>query len=160
MVKRLFSRLLISNKKKFEQNLEHESQQGILLEVDPDRRWFVVLPHYKIEELREEGGAPNLILFRKRGMSSVARMRLVILIEKSELFIGDFTSDIEDRGYGSILLRSVVKLAELLGSNAITGNLSPADSDHFDKLLYLYEKFGFEVNIRGDHGTIKKRIQS
>lgn len=159
MMKRLFSRLLTTKSKRFDQNLEHESKQGILLEVDLNRQWFVVLAHYAVEELKSEGGAPNLILFRKKGLSTIARMRLVVIPERSELFIGDFTSDIENKGYGNILLRNVIKLAELLESRAITGNLSAADSDHFDKLRHIYEKFGFEVNIQGKEGTIKKRMQ-
>jgi len=150
--------MFTSSKKRFEQNLEHEARQGILLEVDSNRQWFVVLAHYTLEELQNEGGAPNLILFRKRGLSSVARMRLVVMLEKSELFIGDFTSDIEDKGYGNILLRNVIKLAELLGSKSITGNLSASDRDHFDKLKYLYEKFGFKVDISGNTGKILRKV--
>lgn len=158
-VKRLFSRLFITKRQRFDDNLAHESRYGTILEVDPNREWFVFLTDHKIEDLREFGG-PVLILFQKKRSSSIARMRLVIDPKKSELFIGDFESDIENKGYGSILLRNVTKLAKMIRLKQITGNLAAVDSDHFDKLRYLYEKFGFKVNIRGNQGTIKKRIQS
>lgn len=152
-------RLFTSKKQRFEDNLEHEGQLGTILEVDPNREWFVALADHKLEDFQEFGG-PMLILFQKRRFASIARMRLVVDPKKSELFIGDFESDIENKGYGSILLRNVVKLAKLIGLRQITGNLSAVDSDHFGKLRYIYEKFGFEVNIRGNQGTIKKRIHS
>lgn len=78
--------------------------------------------------------------------------------KKSELFIGDFESDIENRGYGSILLRNVIELAKRLHLKCITGNLSAADSDHFDKLRHLYEKYRFVVEISGKTGSIKREI--
>lgn len=131
----------------------------MILEVGPNREWFVFLADHKIKDFREFG-SPMLILFQKKRSSSIARMRLVIDPKKSELLIGDFESDIENKGYGSILLQNVIKLAKMIGLKQITGNLAAVDSDHFDKLRYLYEKFGFKVNIRGDQGTIKKRIQS
>ena len=157
-VKRLFSRLIQTKRQRFEDNLKYEGQQGTILEVDPNREWFVVLADHKLEEFKEFGG-PMLILFQKKRLSSIARMRLVIDPKKSELFIGDFESDVENKGYGSILLRNVLELARRLRLKRITGNLSAVDSDHFDKLRHIYEKFGFEVNIRGNQGTIKKRIQ-
>lgn len=70
------------------------------------------------------------------------------------MLLGDFQAKIENRGYGSILLRNMVKLARDLGINTVNGNLSAVDSDHFDKLEYLYSKYGFEVNIQGNRGTI------
>ncbi len=85
-------------------------------------------------------------------------MRLVINPKKSELFIGDFESDIENKGYGSILLQNAIKLAKMIGLKRITGNLATVDSDHFDKLRHIYEKFGFEVHIKGKEGTIEKDI--
>jgi len=158
MVKKLFSRLVISKRRHFDDNLSHESQHGTVLEIDPNGQWFVAVANYRVDELKKDGGAPNLILFRKQGLSVVARMRLVVKPIVSELFIGDFTSDIENRGYGSILLRNVIRLAELLGCHKITGNLSTGDYDHFDKLSYLYSKYGFEVNISGKTGSIILRL--
>ena len=153
MVKRLFTSLITTNKQRFEQNLEYEGRQGTILEVDPKRQWFVALADHKVEDFREFG-APMVILFQRRSSTSIARARLVIDPKKSELFIGDYESDIENKGYGSILLRNVIELARTINVSRITGNLSAVDSNHFDKLEYLYSKYGFKVNILGKTGTI------
>jgi hypothetical protein len=108
---------------------------------------------HKLEDFSDFGG-PMLILFQKKESTPIARTRLVIDPKKSELFIGDFESDIENKGYGSILLRNMIKLVRMLKLARITVNLSAVDSDHFDKLKYLYEKYGFEVKIEGNSGTI------
>lgn len=97
-MKRLFSRLFIAKQQRFKENLTHEARQGTILEVDPDREWFVFLANRKIEDFREFGG-PMLMLFQKRYLASIARMRLAIDPKRSELFIGDFESDIENKGY-------------------------------------------------------------
>ena len=157
-MKRLFSRPFITKRQRFDDNLAHEDKRGTILEVDPNREWFVFLADHKIEDF-SESGAPMLILFQKQRSSSIARMRLVIDPKKSELFIGDFESDIENKGYGSILLRNVIKLAKVIGLDRITGNLAATDSDHFDKLEYLYSKYGFTVNILGKNGTIVLEIK-
>lgn len=150
--------LLTTKNQRFEDNLEHEGQQGTILEVDPNREWFVALADHKLEDFREFGG-PMLILFQKKRSASIARMRLVIDPKKSELFIGDFESDIQNKGYGSILLRNVIELAKTLDLKKITGNLSAVDSDHFDKLDYLYSKYGFKVSISRDNGTILLEVK-
>lgn len=149
---------MFSKSKKFHQALEHGKRRGDILEIDMDAQWFVVLPDQKIDNL--QGISPIfLALFQRRRSSWVARMKLIYNPTKSNLFIGDFESDIENKGYGSILLRNVIKLAKQLGCNTITGNLSPADSDHFDKLRYLYEKYGFEVKVSGDSGAILHQVE-
>lgn len=156
MVKRLFYNLFTSKKKKFANALTNVERDGVVLEVDPNGEWFAAVAHYKLDEIRNTEGAsaPNLVLVRKNDLRQVAHMRLVVNMEKSEILLGDFESRIEDRGYGSILLRNLIKFTEELGIKTINGNLSSADSDHFDKLDYLYSKYGFKVNILGKTGTI------
>ncbi len=144
---------MTTKKQRFEQNLDYEGRQGTILEVDPERQWFVALADHKFDDFRKFG-APMVILFQRRSSTSIARARLVIDPKKSELFIGDFESDIENKGYGSILLRNVIELARTINVSRITGNLSAVDSDHFDKLKYLYSKHGFKVNISEKTGTI------
>jgi len=157
-VRRLFYKLFATKRRRFDENLEHEGRNGTILEIDPDREWFVFLADHKIEDFREFGG-PMLILFQKQRSSSIARMRLVIDPKKLELFIGDFVSDIENKGYGTILLRNVIKLAKMIGLRRLTGNLSSVDSGHFEKLNHLYSKYGFVVNISGKKGTILLEIR-
>lgn len=33
------------------------------------------------------------------------------------------------------------------------------DNDHFDRLRHFYEKFGFEVSIKGTKGSIRLNLQ-
>lgn len=157
-MRRLFYKLFVTKRQRFDENHEREGQNGTILEVDPNRDWFVFLADHKIEDFREFG-CPMLILFQKQRSASIARMKLVIDPKKSELFIGDFESDIENKGYGSILLRNVIKLAKMIGVKWITGNLSAVDSDHFDKLEHLYSKHGFKVSILGKGGTILYEVK-
>jgi len=161
MAKKLFSssRLFVTRRQLFEDNLAYEGKQGTILKVDSNREWFVTLADHKIEDFKEFGGA-MVILFQKKASTSIARMRLVIDPKKSELFIGDFESDVENKGYGFILLRNVIELAETIGLKRIKGNLSAVDSEHFDKLYYLYSKYGFKVNISGESGTILLNLHS
>ena len=156
MVKRLFSSVFTSKKKKFANALTYVERDGVILEVDTNNEWFAALVHYKLDEIRNDDGAsaPNLVLVRRTDLRQVAHMKLVVDMEESEILLGDFESKIEDKGYGSILLRNLIKLAKDLEIKSIRGNLSPADSDHFDKLEYLYSKYGFKVKILGNSGTI------
>lgn len=153
-------RLFTSRKKKFMYALANVERDGVILEVSADSEWFAAVVHYKLDEIRnnERVSASNLVLVRKKDLRKVAHMRLVVDMEKSELLLGDFESRIENKGYGSIILRNLIKLAEMLNIKIINGNLSSVDSDHFPKLRYMYEKHGFEVNIRGETGTIVRHL--
>ncbi|WP_250886519.1 GNAT family N-acetyltransferase [Bacillus sp. SM2101] len=52
-----------------------------------------------------------------------------------------------NKGYGSILLKTLKEIAIEKGVKEITGWISPADRDHVDRLKHFYEKHGFEVNL-------------
>lgn len=160
-MKRLFTRikqLMFPESDNFCQALEYEKRNGgEVLDIDDDEQWFVILSCQNIKEL-QQGGSAMLILLHRKSSSIIARMSIVNDTNKKELFIGDFGSNIENKGYGSILLRNAIKVANQLGCKTITGNLSEVDSDHFDKLRHLYEKYGFKVDISGDSGTISYKI--
>ena len=57
-------------------------------------------------------------------------------------------SELRNRGVGSILLTEVIAVSRERGHTGIEGELSSADSGHFDKLKHFYEKFGFTVTFR------------
>ncbi|MFP3919504.1 GNAT family N-acetyltransferase [Lysinibacillus telephonicus] len=59
----------------------------------------------------------------------------------------------EGRGYGTILLNSLINFAIDNSIKTILGWISYADKDHFDKLDYFYKKHGFNV-IWGNDNTI------
>ncbi len=157
MVRRLFSRIFTSKTESFQQALEYEGHRGVILEVDTNKEWFVAFADQKIDEFHENIAA-TLILFLKKSSSVVVTIKLVNNKEANELFIGDFESKLQDKGYGSIVLGNAIKLAQTMGFKKITGNLSAVDYDHFDKLEHIYTKFGFEVEITGKSGTIKMSL--
>lgn len=51
----------------------------------------------------------------------------------------------EGRGYGSILLQSLINFSIENSVNTIIGWISQTDKNHFDKLDYFYKKHGFNV---------------
>lgn len=155
-MKRQLLGLFTPKNRKFANALSYVEHDGVILEVDANREWFVAMEHYKLDEIRSSEGAsaPNLVLVRRKDLCEVASMKLVVDMEESEILLGDFNSRVENKGYGSILLQNLIKLGKELGIKRINGNLSTVDSGHFDKLEYLYTKYGFKVKIRGDTGKI------
>jgi GNAT superfamily N-acetyltransferase len=89
----------------------------------------------------------KLKVIHKKGIV-LNRIRLSASYTHQETFeIGDievFGAN-EGRGYGSILLNSLIKFATDNSINTITGWISYADKNHFDKLDYFYKKHGFNV---------------
>jgi len=156
-VKRLFSRLFTSKAEIFHKALEYERNRGAIIEIGADEQWFVALTGKTPEDLNE-GGLIMLILFQKQSSSQVASIKTIYYSDKKELVICDFISSVENRGFGSILLRDIIELGKQFDCKITTGKLSYVDYDHFDKLKHLYEKFNFEVNITGESGTIIRRL--
>jgi GNAT superfamily N-acetyltransferase len=62
----------------------------------------------------------------------------------------------EGRGYGSILLNSLINFAIENSINTISGWISYADKNHFDKLDYFYKKHGFDVIWGSDSNIANK----
>lgn len=62
----------------------------------------------------------------------------------------------EGRGYGSILLDSLINFAKDNSINTISGWISYADKNHFDKLDYFYKKHGFNVIWGSDSNITNK----
>jgi len=141
----------------FDKALEFERNRSAIIEISADEQWFIALNGKTIEEL-SEGGLIVLILFQKQSSSQVATIKVIYDSDKKELIICDFLSNIENKGFGSILLRNVIELGKQFDCKTITGKLSSVDYDHFDKLKHLYKKFKFEVNTSGDSGTIVRKL--
>lgn len=62
----------------------------------------------------------------------------------------------EGRGYGSILLNSLINFALDNSVKKIIGWISSSDKDHFDKLDYFYKKHGFNVIWGSDTNNVNK----
>lgn len=67
-------------------------------------------------------------------------MRELIEILEIQVF-----GDNQHRGYGSVLLTALIDIALENSIKEISGWISYADEDHFDKLDYFYKKHGFAV---------------
>lgn len=128
----------------FEIQLEHEQMRGHILEIASDRSWYISLSQ-PIDELTDSLGWVMRLYNIDDGM--LCEARLAYDKRKRTILIGDIVSNIEDRGYGSIMLSRIVELARKLKIRELRGNLSSADSDHFDKLEYFYKKHDFEVKF-------------
>nr|WP_145403242.1 GNAT family N-acetyltransferase [Paenibacillus xylanexedens] len=68
-----------------------------------------------------------------------------------------------NRGYGSLVMQTILKLADEFGAKYITGWISRVDWDHIERSEHFYRKFGFDVELNHQikQGTIKwvnKRI--
>lgn len=127
-------------------SLKYEESHGYV--ISSSNEWFVGL-NQPIEEFKESRFATGHLI-SKIHKSYIVIFKISYHPDKNELFICDFQSKIENRGYGSKALSSIIALAKILDCKYIRGNLGPADVDHFDKLDYFYKKHGFIVNIDSD----------
>jgi ribosomal protein S18 acetylase RimI-like enzyme len=67
--------------------------------------------------------------------------------EFTEISLADIEIEeyLSNHGYGSILLSTLIEIAEKRNINSITGWISSVDSDHIDRLVHFYKKHNFEV---------------
>lgn len=146
MFRRLISRFGVRRStEEFEAQLEREQVQGYVLEVAPDHSWYISLGLMTPDELADSSGWVMRLYSADDEMVCVAR--LAHDASTKTILIGDIEAGIENKGYGSIMLSHILKLAQKLKIREIKGNLSSTDSDHFDKLEYFYRKHGFQVKF-------------
>ena len=126
----------------FTAQLERERGRGSVLETAPDGSWYISLGFMTPVELTNSPGWV-MTLYNHDGRMCIAR--IVHKTRTKTILLGDIVADIENKGYGSIMLSSVIKLAKTLRIREIRGNL--LDSDHFDKLEHFYKKHGFQVRF-------------
>lgn len=148
--------LFRSKKKEFLNQLAYNERISDMVLVSRDGEWFISLGQ-RIDELIDEGVA-RVDMHHRRHSGWIVRMEIVYHRRKREMFLGDIVSKIENQGHGSRMLEFLISLSKELGCHVIRGNLSSNDADHFDKLRYWYEKYGFEVNIKDGQGTIRKYL--
>jgi GNAT superfamily N-acetyltransferase len=82
-----------------------------------------------------------------------------ILSNKSgeKIHIGNIMGHKKNRGYGSILMRYLKKLAIKEGTKCITGNLVSNNFDHLNRLKHFYSKHGFTVRVKD--GSLSGNIE-
>lgn len=137
--------------------LMYDQNMGHTLDIATDRGWYVTLGM----TLGEFANAPASVL-RLRSLSDGVACRASIVHYASEkrLLIGDIEAYVENKGYGTIMLENIIKLARQVDVREIRGNLSEVDSDHFDKLEYFYGKHGFTTrfNKLRTNGTVRLKL--
>lgn len=104
----------------------------------------------------EMGGSIYLVNQVNSPFNSVARLHYRFNIEnkyEKTIELQDIQIELNDtnKGYGSILLKSLINLAKKLDVEYIYGSFSLVDEDteeHIKRRRYFYEKFGFEIKDR------------
>jgi len=67
------------------------------------------------------------------------------------ILICDIVSEVyENHGIGSKFLKLLDKIAISKKINKIYGEISPVDSDHYDKLVHFYEKNGYNIEYKNN----------
>ena len=56
-----------------------------------------------------------------------------------------------NQGFGSILLTTLIDIANKRNINRITGEIARVDIDHIERLVRFYKKHNFEVNMCSGH---------
>lgn len=144
--------------KRFIADMDYERSQGYVIEVDTESKWYISLGQ-TIEELKENLAAKIRLRTKDR---VVAYANIVFNATGNYLLLGDIVSDVENAGYGSILVRNITKIAMRLEVEEIRGELSGVDAGHFNKLEYFYRKHGYKVSFNKSRskGGIVKQVSS
>ena len=148
----------------YEHALQREAKKGYtVIDRCDEELWYIIICHASIEELQKSGWA--VLRLYKAGRGYVCRAKLVCK-DENIVCIGDIESKRENKGYGSKVLSSLVKICQQLKIKAITGEISGVDSNHLDKLEHFYEKHGFKLTMykkgegRGMMGKVERRLSN
>lgn len=88
---------------------------------------------------------PVLIIAVSKGKKILGKMDCVIKEEINGITISDITCSKNNKGFGSLMMNTLVEFAKDGQYDYIDGWLSKIDLDHKDRLLHFYRKFGFEI---------------
>lgn len=138
--------MFFTKSKTYNLAISHERQNGYFVYEDPNSEWFISLGE-SLEEFKNGYGGVVWLCAKRYGGASACTSKLMYYSDKKMILIGDIESRIENKGYGSLMMQAIIKLARILKVVIITGNLSTVDDDHFDKLKHFYEKYGFNVDF-------------
>ena len=93
---------------------------------------------------------PSLIVYVLKRNKQVAKINCVIFNDTNSISIGDIQCEKNNKGYGSLMMQSLISYAKENNFSYIYGWLAKIDSDHTDRLYHFYEKFGFEITPNDD----------
>lgn len=89
----------------------------------------------------------KLTVITPKGVVSGQLKLLANYINDGLIELGDIEVFGENRGkgYGSVLLKSLIEFAKAKNINKITGWISKVDEDHFSQLEKFYTRHGFKI---------------
>ena len=61
-----------------------------------------------------------------------------------------------NQGFGSILLTTLIDIANKRNINRITGEIARVDIDHIERLVHFYKKHNFEVTMCSERTDSQK----
>ena len=132
--------------------IKRASNEGHLIDKWDTELCYVTLGK-TLDEFQQDEYAIVCLYKARRGLVCDAK---IIRNGRNTIRINDIISKEHNKGYGSKVLESVIKICRQLGVKSIEGDLSETDSDRFDKLEHFYERSGFKVVI--DEGRKSGRI--
>ncbi len=149
--------MVLRRTRKFKLALAKASDMDHLVDQCDKESWYVSLGQ-TIDEFRAMPVGTLSLYKPKKGR--VCKAHIVYFEEKGNMSLADIITERRwhwGRGYGSIVLRNVIKISWLVGAKSITGELSGADAGHFDMLKHFYEKHGFVVDMKSG-GRIRREL--
>ncbi len=113
-------------------------------EVFLTRNEEIVFISYNIENIFD-----NIYLHGENGENNFWDSQMAFNKWGDELSVENFQTrnDLQNNGYGRVLLEFAIKKAKELGVKHISGKLSDRDKENFSWLLPFYESFGFKCII-------------
>ena len=129
----------------YKRALQREVKNGYLVIDQCDEElWYITICHASIEEFQKSGW--TMLHLYKAGRGYVCQAKPFYENENT-VCIGDIKSEVENGGYGSKVLSSLIKICQQLKVKAIIGEISETDSGHLDKLEHFYAKHGFKLTM-------------
>ncbi|MGN7472084.1 hypothetical protein [Brevibacillus sp. SAFN-007a] len=140
-------------------NLEKDGHKVLNVAQNRYGESIVVYRLFYGDDLDDEDITLKVKVISKRGVKVPdSAVFLIVDTENKHMRIADIRIQGErvNRGYGSIMMEGLLKLAHQLEIKYITGWISGVDWDHIERLEHFYRKFGFEceLNHESKHGTI------
>lgn len=105
----------------------------------------------RVMEIKIDVVMPILKIYIVHNKRSFGKIICLIDKELNIIKISDIECKKSNRGYGSVMMKELIKYARQNEFKLINGWLSKVDYGHKERLYHFYQKFGFEI-IQNDEG--------